>query len=109
MEKQNWVFARVSRPASDAAPMPLTLLREILPYVKDSASADVKSAFEKALSALASPILQRRSRRSLLLRNRRAAAPVRRGRSVTGLKPAGLDVGPVIPVAEKAIVAHPMR
>jgi hypothetical protein len=75
----------------------------ILPYVKDNASADVKSAFEKALRARKSDPAAREVADlyffATVVRLHRAGE----GAPYTGLKPAGLDVGPVIPVAEKAI------
>ncbi|WP_370125592.1 DUF6448 family protein [Sinorhizobium fredii] len=75
----------------------------ILPYVQESSAAELKSAFERVLEA-------RRSGRSArpvadlyfyetAVRLHRAGE----GAAYTGLKPAGLDVGPVIPVAEEAI------
>ncbi len=75
----------------------------ILPYVKDDASADVKSAFEKAVRARkAGPAAREVADLyffETVVRLHRAGE----GAPYTGLKPAGLDVGPVSPVAEKAI------
>ena len=75
----------------------------ILAYVPESGAAEVKSAFEKVLRA-------RKTNPAALevadlyffetvVRIHRAGE----GAPYTGLKPAGLDVGPVIPVAETAI------
>ena len=77
----------------------------ILPYVQESATAEVKSAFEKVLRARKGD----RAARDIadlyfyetVVRLHRAGE----GAPYTGLKPAGLDVGPIIPVAEKAIEA----
>jgi hypothetical protein len=75
----------------------------ILPYVKEDASADVKAAFQKALQARkVSPA----AREVADLYFYETAVRLHRageGAPYTGLKPAGLDVGPIIPVAEKAI------
>lgn len=75
----------------------------ILPYVKEGASADVKSAFEKTLRARKADPAAREVADlyffETVVRLHRAGE----GAPYTGLKPAGLDVGPVIPVAEKAI------
>ena len=75
----------------------------ILPYVKDDASADVRSAFEKTLRARKASAAAREVADlyffETVVRLHRAGE----GAPYTGLKLAGLDVGPVIPVAEKAI------
>ena len=75
----------------------------ILPYVKDNATGDVKLAFEKALRARKTDSAAREVADlyffETVVRLHRAGE----GAAYTGLKPAGLDVGPVIPVAEKAI------
>jgi hypothetical protein len=77
----------------------------ILPYVRGGAAAEVRSAFEKALRARkAGPAAREVADLyffETVVRLHRAGE----GASYTGLKPAGLDVGPVIPVAEKAIEA----
>jgi hypothetical protein len=75
----------------------------ILPYVPKDGEAEVIQAFEKALP------LHRQADGSrevadlfffeTVVRVHRAGE----GAPYTGLKPAGLDVGPVIPIAEKAI------
>lgn len=75
----------------------------ILPYVKESASADVRSAFKKALQARKLGPAAREVADlyfyETVVRLHRAGE----GAPYTGLKPAGLGFGPVIPVAEKAI------
>jgi uncharacterized protein DUF6448 len=75
----------------------------ILPYVKDNASADVKSAFEKALRARKSDPAAREVADLYFFETAVRLHRAGEGAAYTGLKPAGLDVGPVIPVAEKAI------
>ena len=75
----------------------------ILPYVKDNASADVKSAFEKALRARKSDPAAREVADLYFFETAVRLHRAGEGAPYTGLKPAGLDVGPVIPVAEKAI------
>jgi hypothetical protein len=75
----------------------------VLPYVKEDASQDVRSAFDKALRARK---LDSSAREVADLYFYETAVRLHRageGAPYTGLKPAGLDVGPVIPVAEKAI------
>ena len=75
----------------------------ILPYVKEDASANVKSAFEKALKARKLAPAAREVADlyfyETVVRLHRAGE----GAPYTGLKPSGLDIGPVIPVAEQAI------
>jgi Family of unknown function (DUF6448) len=74
----------------------------ILPYVHEAAEEEVRRAFEKVAAARAVP----RAREigdlwfcETVVRLHRAGE----GAPYTGLKPAGLDVGPVIPAAERAI------
>jgi len=75
----------------------------ILPYVKEGAAAEVTSAFERAMRARkAGPEAKEVADLyfyETVVRLHRAGE----GADYTGLKPSGLDVGPVIPVAEKAI------
>lgn len=75
----------------------------ILPYVKDDASADVKSAFDKALRARRSDPAAREVADLYFFETAVRLHRAGEGAPYTGLKPAGLDVGPVIPVAENAI------
>jgi Family of unknown function (DUF6448) len=77
----------------------------VLPYVKDNASADVKSAFEKALRARKSDPAAREVADLYFFETAVRLHRAGEGAPYTGLKPAGLDVGPIIPVAEKAIEA----
>src|SRR5664280_689191 len=78
-------------------------IKLILAYVPESGAAEVKSAFEKVLRA-------RKTNPAALevadlyffetvVRIHRAGE----GAPYTGLKPAGLDLGPAIPAADKAI------
>jgi hypothetical protein len=74
----------------------------ILPYVKADGEGEVRTAFARAVEARRIP--EGREVADLyffetVVRVHRAGE----GASYTGLKPAGLDVGPVIPVAERAI------
>lgn len=75
----------------------------ILPYVHKEAEAEVLEAFEKVLPLRTHPNaakeLADRYFFETVVRIHRAGE----GAAFTGLKPAGLNVGPVIPVAEKAI------
>jgi hypothetical protein len=77
----------------------------ILPYVNERASADVNSAFEKVLrDRKAGPA----AREVADLHFYETAVRLHRageGAPYTGLKPAGFDVGPILPVAENAIDA----
>jgi hypothetical protein len=75
----------------------------ILPYVKEDASADVKSAFEKALEARKVGPTAREVADLYFFETSVRLHRAGEGAPYTGLKPAGLDVGPVIPVAEEAI------
>lgn len=75
----------------------------VLPYVTATAEAEVSSAFDRTIKARA----QGEEAREVadlwffetVVRLHRAGE----GAPYTGLKPAGLEVGPVIPVAEQAI------
>ena len=77
----------------------------ILAYVPENATAEVKSAFDKVTRARKADAAAREVADlyffETVVRLHRAGE----GAAYTGLKPAGLDVGPVIPVAEKAIEA----
>jgi hypothetical protein len=76
----------------------------VLPYVYKDGEAEVKTAFDKVLAVRAQdgPLTEEVSdlyffETVVRLHRQGENAPY------TGLKPAGLDVGPVIPVAERAI------
>ena len=73
-----------------------------LPYVKPDGEDEVRAAFERALEARQHPdsrdVADLYFFETVVRIHRRGE-----GAPYTGLKPAGLDVGPVIPVAERAI------
>jgi hypothetical protein len=75
----------------------------ILPYVHSSGEEDVRDAFDRALKARAlggdARDVADRWFFETVVRVHRAGE----GAPFTGLKPAGLDVGPVIPAAERAL------
>jgi hypothetical protein len=75
----------------------------ILPYVKESASAEVRSAFEKASRARKADPAARDVADLYFFETAVRLHRAGEGAPFTGIKPAGLDVGPVVPVAEKAI------
>ena len=76
----------------------------ILPYVPKTGEAEVRNAFEKVLQVRKTGGTSREIADlyffETVVRIHRAGE----GAAYTGLKPAGLDEGPVIPVAEQAIV-----
>jgi hypothetical protein len=75
----------------------------ILPYVHKEGEQEVRSNFEKVLKVRKDGALAREVADhwffETVVRIHRAGE----GAPYTGLKPAGLDVGPVIPIAEKVI------
>lgn len=75
----------------------------ILPYVPKEGEEEVRRAFEKVVQVRNGGAVAREVSDlyffETVVRLHRAGE----GAPFTGLKPAGLDVGPVIPVAEKAI------
>lgn len=75
----------------------------VLPYVPAAAEAEVCGAYDRAIKARAQGGEAREVAdlwfSETVVRLHRAGE----GAPYTGLKPAGLDVGPVIPVAERAI------
>ena len=77
----------------------------ILPYVPAAAEDEIVAAFELALAVRTlTPEAHKLADTAFfetVVRVHRAGE----GAPYTGLKPAGLDVGPVIPVAERAIAA----
>lgn len=75
----------------------------VLPYVKESATAELKSAFKKAVRARKGDPSAREVADLYFFETAVRLHRTGEGAPYTGLKPAGLDVGPVIPVAEKAI------
>ncbi len=75
----------------------------ILPYVQESGERDLKTAFEKALRARKANAAAREVADLYFFETAVRIHRTGEGATYTGLKPAGLDEGPVIPVAEKAI------
>ena len=76
----------------------------VLPFVKETAEQEVREAFAKAIRARKVPEAREIADRyffETVVRVHRAGE----GAPYTGLKPAGLAEGPVIPVAEEAIEA----
>lgn len=75
----------------------------VLPFVPKAGEQEIADAFDKVVRARqASPVCREVADRyffETVVRVHRAGE----GAPYTGLKPAGLDVGPVIPIAEKAI------
>jgi hypothetical protein len=78
-------------------------VRAVLPFVPKEGEAEVVETFEKVLGARAQgPEAREVADRHFfetVVRTHRAGE----GAPFTGLKPAGLDHGPVVPVAERAI------
>jgi hypothetical protein len=74
----------------------------VLPYVKADGEDEVRTAFDRALEARQAPeareVADRYFFETVVRVHRRGE-----GAPDTGLKPAGLDVGPVIPAAQHAI------
>ncbi len=75
----------------------------ILPYVRESGERELEDAFEKALRARKTGPVAREVADLYFFETAVRIHRAGEGAPYTGLKPAGLDVGPVIPVAEKAI------
>jgi hypothetical protein len=75
----------------------------VVPYVDADGEAEVREAFDRTVKVRAlGPEAQELADRwffETVVRVHRAGE----GASFTGLKPSGLDVGPVIPVAERAL------
>jgi hypothetical protein len=75
----------------------------VLPYVKASGEAEVNDAFRRTLAAHdGNPVANELAERyffETVVRVHRAGE----GAPYTGLKPAGLGFGPVVPVAERAL------
>ena len=77
----------------------------ILPYVHKEGEPEVIQAFEKVLQVRKDGALTRELADRYFFETAVRVHRAGEGAPYTGLKPAGLDVGPVIPVAEKAIEA----
>jgi hypothetical protein len=76
-----------------------------LAYVPESGEAEVKSAFERVLRARKAGPAAREVADLYFFETVVRVHRAGEGAPYTGLKPAGMDEGPVIPVAEKAIEA----
>ncbi|MFB3738916.1 MAG: DUF6448 family protein [Candidatus Velamenicoccus archaeovorus] len=74
----------------------------VLPFVKAEGEDEIRAAFARAMEARRAPQAKEVAElyffETVVRVHRRGE-----GAPYTGLKPAGLDVGPVIPVAERAI------
>jgi hypothetical protein len=75
----------------------------ILPYVKKSGEGEVRKAFEKCSAARVLGEAAREVADSYFFETVVRIHREGEGASFDGLKPAGLDVGPVIPIAEHAL------
>jgi hypothetical protein len=75
----------------------------VLPYVPEEAEDEVVSAFERALAVGALGGEARELAERWLFENIVRLHREGEGAGYSGLKPAGLDVGPVIPLAEEAL------
>lgn len=75
----------------------------VLPYVHAEGEAEVRHAFDLAVKARAQGAEAREVADRFFFETAVRVHRAGEGASFTGLKPAGLDVGPVIPLAERAI------
>ncbi len=75
----------------------------VLPYVPESAEAEVRRAFDLTRKARVQGSEAREVADLFLFETVVRVHRAGEGAPYTGLKPAGLDVGPVIPLAERAI------
>jgi hypothetical protein len=73
----------------------------VLPYVPQSAEAEVRAAYEKVMPLRHDGTAAREVAELFFFETVVRLHRMGEGAPYTGLKPAGLDVGPVIPVAEK--------
>lgn len=75
----------------------------VLPYVPAEAEAEVRTTFDRVLPVRAHDPEARELADRLFFETVVRLHRAGEGAPYTGLKPAGLDVGPVIPLAEKAV------
>jgi hypothetical protein len=75
----------------------------VLPYVPADGEAEVRDAFDLAVKARAAGPEARDVADRWFFENVVRVHRAGEGAPFTGLKPAGLDVGPVIPAAERAL------
>ena len=89
---------RAARRALDASNVAL-----VLPYAPKAAEREIIDAFEKVVQARRANALCREVADQYFFETVVRLHRAGEGAPFTGLKPAGLDVGPIIPIAEKAI------
>jgi hypothetical protein len=77
----------------------------ILPFVKKEGKPEVRAAFDLAVKVRSQGPEARRVADRFFFETAVRVHRAGEGAPFTGLKPAGLDVGPVIPIAEKAIAS----
>jgi Family of unknown function (DUF6448) len=77
----------------------------ILPYVHKSGEDEIRSSFELALKARTQGPEARQVADLFFFESAVRVHRAGEGAPYTGLKPAGLDVGPVIPLAEEVIAS----
>lgn len=77
----------------------------ILPFVKQDGESEVRAAFDLAVKARSQGPEARQVADRFFFETAVRVHRAGEGAPFTGLKPAGLDVGPVIPIAEKAIAS----
>lgn len=75
----------------------------VLPFVHEEGEAEVRQAFELAVKARTQGVEAREVADRYFFETAVRVHRQGEGAPFTGLKPAGLDVGPVIPLAEAAI------
>lgn len=77
----------------------------VLPYVDKDGEDELRRAFDLAIKARAQGAAARDVADLFFFETAVRVHRAGEGAPYTGLKPAGLDVGPVIPIAEKAIAS----
>ena len=75
----------------------------VLPFVHEDSEAELRSAFDMTMKARAHGAEAREVADRFFFETAVRLHRAGEGAPYTGLKPAGLDVGPVIPIAERAI------
>ena len=75
----------------------------VLPFVKKDGEPEIKAAFDLAMKARSQGSEARQVSDRFFFETAVRVHRAGEGAPFTGLKPAGLDVGPVIPIAEMAI------
>lgn len=81
----------------------------VLPYVKASGEAEIIEAFGRSATARSEGPTARRLADQWFFETVVRVHRAGEGEPFTGLKPSGLDVGPVIPVAERAVATGDAR